>query len=165
MGVNLLQFGFSDFCPMKNILIWVGVNPICEQCTLWKPELASQAEGESQSAICKVISKMDVARWIRVVAGTFVLVSVVLGVWVSDWILLFTFFVGANLFQFGFTQFCPVALVLRCLGVRDTDTTNTAPVIPAPVATTSPDVETGNGGAAGDDDARTPLDIELAEQA
>ena len=59
---------------------------------------------------------------VRLVAGTFILLSLALGVQGSpifqstNW-LWFTAFVGANLFQFGFTGFCPIALVLKKLGV------------------------------------------------
>ncbi|NDY92826.1 YgaP family membrane protein [Ideonella livida] len=67
---------------------------------------------------------MTVERWIRVIAGTFILVSLALGVpgsplFLSTWALAFTAFVGANLLQFGLTNFCPLALILRRLGVRD----------------------------------------------
>lgn len=67
---------------------------------------------------------MTIERYIRIIAGTFVAVSVVLGapaspLFVSQWFLAFTLFVGLNLFQFGFTDFCPLALVLRKLGVRE----------------------------------------------
>jgi Protein of unknown function (DUF2892) len=67
---------------------------------------------------------MTVERWIRVIAGTFILLSLALGVqgsplFVSPWALAFTAFVGANLLQFGFTNFCPLGLILRKLGVRD----------------------------------------------
>jgi Protein of unknown function (DUF2892) len=67
---------------------------------------------------------MTVERWIRVIAGTFILLSLALGVegsplFVSRWALAFTAFVGANLLQFGFTNFCPLGLILRKLGVRD----------------------------------------------
>ena len=50
-------------------------------------------------------------------AGTFVLVSVLLAVTVSTWWLLLTAFVGANLIQSSVTGFCPAALVLRRFGV------------------------------------------------
>jgi hypothetical protein len=51
-------------------------------------------------------------------------VSLALGVegspvFVSPWALAFTAFVGANLFQFGFTNFCPMAIILRKLGAKD----------------------------------------------
>lgn len=52
---------------------------------------------------------MTVERWIRVIAGLFVFLSVALGapaspLFVSEWFLAFTAFVGLNLFQFGFTN-------------------------------------------------------------
>jgi hypothetical protein len=68
---------------------------------------------------------MTVDRYIRVFAGLFVLVSLALGVegsplFVSQWALAFTAFVGANLLQSGFTDFCPLALILKKLGVPQT---------------------------------------------
>jgi hypothetical protein len=38
---------------------------------------------------------------------------------VSQWALAFTAFVGLNLFQFGFTNFCPMGIILRKLGVPE----------------------------------------------
>ena len=66
---------------------------------------------------------MTVERYIRIFAGLFILISLALGVqgspvFVSPWWLAFTAFVGLNLFQFGFTNFCPLGLILRKLGVR-----------------------------------------------
>ena len=65
---------------------------------------------------------MSIERWIRVFAGGFVLLSLSLGVegsplFVSRGFLWFTAFVGANLFQSGFTQFCPMFNILAKLGV------------------------------------------------
>lgn len=68
---------------------------------------------------------MTVERIVRIVAGTFVLLSLSLGVQESplfqnqNW-LWFTAFVGANLFQSGFTQFCPLEIILKKLGVKST---------------------------------------------
>jgi hypothetical protein len=67
---------------------------------------------------------MTVERWIRVLAGTFIMVSLALGVeasplFVNSWFLAFTAFVGFNLFQFGFTNFCPLAIILKKLGVPE----------------------------------------------
>lgn len=67
---------------------------------------------------------MTIERIIRSMAGFFVMLSLALGVegsplFVSHWALAFTAFVGANLLQFGFTNFCPLGLILRKLGVRD----------------------------------------------
>ena len=66
---------------------------------------------------------MTVDRLIRVFAGAFVLVSLALGVqgsplFVNANFLWFTAFVGANLFQSGFTNICPLASILRRLGVH-----------------------------------------------
>lgn len=67
---------------------------------------------------------MTVERYIRVFAGLFIMVSLALGVqasplFVSSWFLAFTAFVGLNLFQFGLTNFCPMAIILRKLGVPE----------------------------------------------
>lgn len=60
---------------------------------------------------------MSIERAIRIIAGTLVLLSVVLGVLVSPWWLFLAAFVGANLVQSAFTGFCPAELLLRRLGV------------------------------------------------
>ena len=67
---------------------------------------------------------MTLNRLIRIFAGFFVLLSLALGVpgsplFVSSNWLWFTGFVGANLFQSGFTRFCPLENILRKLGVKD----------------------------------------------
>lgn len=62
---------------------------------------------------------MNVERWIRVIAGTFVLTSLALGVYVSKWFLLFTAFVGVNLFQSGLSNWCLMADILKKLGVPE----------------------------------------------
>jgi len=61
---------------------------------------------------------MDVNRWLRFVAGAFVLASVALGYWVSPWWFLFSAFVGFNLVQSAFTNWCPMMTFLRKLGVK-----------------------------------------------
>jgi hypothetical protein len=67
---------------------------------------------------------MTVDRWIPVFAGTFIVISLALGVegsplFVSRWWLAFTAFVGANLFQYGFSGICPLGWVLKKLGVPE----------------------------------------------
>jgi hypothetical protein len=67
---------------------------------------------------------MTVDRLIRIFAGSFILLSLALGVqgsplYMSSWWLAFTAFVGANLLQFGFTNVCPLGYILRKLGVPD----------------------------------------------
>ena len=59
-----------------------------------------------------------VERGLRLVAGLFVLVSVALGVWVNAWFFAFTAFVGANLLQSAFTNWCPMMAFLRKAGLR-----------------------------------------------
>jgi len=56
-------------------------------------------------------------RFVRMVAGAFVLASVGLGYWIHPGWFLFTAFVGLNLFQSAFTGFCPLELILRRCGV------------------------------------------------
>lgn len=60
---------------------------------------------------------MTVERALRLVAGMFVLGSLALGTWVNHNWYWFTAFVGANLLQSGFTNWCPMMLILRKLGV------------------------------------------------
>jgi hypothetical protein len=65
---------------------------------------------------------MTIERYIRIIAGTFITISLLLGVpesplFISNWFLAFTAFVGLNLFQSGFTQFCPMQTILSKLGV------------------------------------------------
>jgi hypothetical protein len=60
---------------------------------------------------------MTIDRWLRLIAGTFVMASVALGYWVSAYFFLFTAFVGLNLFQSGLTNWCPLMTFLRLLGV------------------------------------------------
>lgn len=67
---------------------------------------------------------MTVNQFVRIFAGFFVLLSLALGVEGSplfmskNW-LWFTVFVGVNLFQSGFTKFCPLENILRKFGVKD----------------------------------------------
>lgn len=60
---------------------------------------------------------MTIERWLRLIAGAFVMVSVALGLWVNPWWFAFTAFVGLNLFQSGFTNWCPMMWLLGRLGV------------------------------------------------
>lgn len=66
---------------------------------------------------------MNTNRMVRMFAGIFILVSLALGVpesplFVSRYFLWFTVFVGANLLQSSFTQFCPLEIMLKKAGVR-----------------------------------------------
>lgn len=66
---------------------------------------------------------MNAERIVRIVAGSFILLSLALGVeasplFVSHYFLGFTAFVGLNLFQSGFTKICPLTNILARFGVK-----------------------------------------------
>jgi len=68
---------------------------------------------------------MTTHQLIRIFAGSFVLLSLALGVkaspiFISEYWLWFTAFVGANLLQSGFTHFCPLEMILKRLGFKET---------------------------------------------
>lgn len=60
---------------------------------------------------------MSIDRMIRIIAGSFVLVSLALGYWVSPYWYLFTAFVGLNLLQSGITKWCLMEDILCGLGM------------------------------------------------
>jgi len=60
---------------------------------------------------------MTIERYLRLIAGFFVVVSLALGYWVNAYWFLFTAFVGLNLFQSAFTNWCPMMAILRKLKV------------------------------------------------
>ena len=62
---------------------------------------------------------MTVNRLLRMIAGAFVVASLALGYWVNPGWYLFTAFVGLNLFQSAFTEWCPMMTILRRLGVKE----------------------------------------------
>lgn len=57
-------------------------------------------------------------RIVRAVAGFMITVSVLLAVFVSEYWLILTAFVGLNLLQSSFTKFCPLELILEKSGVE-----------------------------------------------
>jgi hypothetical protein len=61
---------------------------------------------------------MTMERYIRLIAGAFILLSLAMGYWVSPWFFLFTAFVGANLFQSALTRWCLMEDILGKLGVK-----------------------------------------------
>jgi hypothetical protein len=61
---------------------------------------------------------MTLEPMIRLIAGVFVVASVLLGLYVHPAFLWFTVFVGANLFQSAFTNWCPMMTLLRRAGVQ-----------------------------------------------
>ncbi|HOJ59162.1 MAG TPA: DUF2892 domain-containing protein [bacterium] len=60
---------------------------------------------------------MTTEKIVRIAAGFFVMASVALGLLHSPWWFAFTLFVGLNLFQSGFTNFCPLELILRKMNI------------------------------------------------
>lgn len=61
---------------------------------------------------------MTINEALRAIAGSFVLISVALGVWVNPWFFAFTAFVGLNLLQSAFTRWCPMISILKAAGLR-----------------------------------------------
>ncbi|MEJ5369091.1 MAG: DUF2892 domain-containing protein [Bryobacteraceae bacterium] len=61
---------------------------------------------------------MTVERLLRMIAGFFILLSLALSVYHDQRWLWFTAFVGLNLFQSAFTNWCPMMTILRKAGVK-----------------------------------------------
>lgn len=61
---------------------------------------------------------MSIDRFIFAIAGLFVLLSLTLSQLHSEHWLWFTAFIGVNMFQAAFTGFCPLAKILKALGVQ-----------------------------------------------
>ena len=64
---------------------------------------------------------MTIERLLRMIAGAFILLSVALGWFVHPGFYLFTAFVGLNLLQSAFTNWCPMMSILKALGVKSCD--------------------------------------------
>ncbi len=62
---------------------------------------------------------MTVERALRLVAGILVLLSAALAYFLSPYWLLLTAFIGLNLLQSAFTNWCPAMAILRAMGVKD----------------------------------------------
>jgi hypothetical protein len=61
---------------------------------------------------------MTVERYLRMIAGALVLLSLALGHWVHPYWYLFTGFVGLNLLQSAFSDWCPLMAILRKMGAK-----------------------------------------------
>jgi len=61
---------------------------------------------------------MNVEQMLRMIAGAMLLLSLALAHYVSPTWLWFSAFIGANLFQSAFTNWCPMMTILRKMGVR-----------------------------------------------
>ncbi len=64
---------------------------------------------------------MTIERGVRMMAGVFVLLSLALGYWVSPYWYLFTAFVGLNLLQSAFTNWCPAMWMLGKAGCKSSE--------------------------------------------
>ncbi len=62
---------------------------------------------------------MTVDRMLRMIAGLFVVAAVLLGMYVHVYFLYFAIFVGLNLFQSAFTNWCPMMTILRKAGFSE----------------------------------------------
>lgn len=62
---------------------------------------------------------MTADRYLRLIAGAFVVATLALGYWWTPYWFLFTAFVGVNLFQSAFTNWCPMMTFLHKLGVKE----------------------------------------------
>ena len=58
-------------------------------------------------------------RFIKAIAGSFILISLLLAYYVNENWIWFTAFVGANLFQSAFTNWCLMEVILKKLGVKE----------------------------------------------
>lgn len=61
---------------------------------------------------------MTIERTLRGIAGVFVVASVALGYYVNAWFYAFTAFVGLNLLQSAFTNWCPMMALLKAMGLK-----------------------------------------------
>jgi hypothetical protein len=57
--------------------------------------------------------------WIHVIAGTVILAGTFLGTWLNPMWYSLAAFAGLNLLQYGFTKFCPMAVILKRFGVKE----------------------------------------------
>jgi hypothetical protein len=64
---------------------------------------------------------MTVQRAVRLLAGIFIIASLALAHYVSNYWYILTAFVGLNLLQSGFTNWCPAMSIFRALGLKDQD--------------------------------------------
>lgn len=64
---------------------------------------------------------MNINNAIRAIAGTFIIISVLLGHYVNELWFLFTLFVGVNLLQSSLTKWCMMEKILAKLGVKPSE--------------------------------------------
>jgi hypothetical protein len=71
----------------------------------------------------KEANDMSIERMVLAFAGSFILISLIFSQLFSPYWLLFTAFVGANLFQSAFTGLCPLAKILKTMGAQPSSET------------------------------------------
>jgi len=64
---------------------------------------------------------MNIGRIVMAVAGAMILLSILLAAYVHPNFIWLTAFVGFNLLQSAFTGFCPLALILKKMGIKSGD--------------------------------------------
>lgn len=62
---------------------------------------------------------MKVDDYIKIIAGSFILISALLAKFVNINFIYFTMFVGVNMFQYGLSKKCPMAALLKRIGVKE----------------------------------------------
>jgi len=62
---------------------------------------------------------MNLHAWLRLISGSFILISLGLYYFINPHWLFFTFFIALNLIQSAFTNWCPVITLLKKLGVKE----------------------------------------------
>lgn len=63
--------------------------------------------------------KLKIKNYVRIIAGSFVFITSLLGyLYNLNWLFV-SMFVGLNLFQFGFTNFCPLAYIFKKIGIEE----------------------------------------------
>lgn len=62
---------------------------------------------------------MKMGEWLRLLAGLFTIISVILALYVNPKFIYFTLFIGLNQLQSAFTKWCPAIWVLKKLGIKD----------------------------------------------
>jgi hypothetical protein len=85
------------------------------------PNLVSVGELTREESRTEENSLVTIERALRLIAGAFVILSVLLGTYVNANVLWFTLFLGANLFLSACTNWCPMMVVLRKGGLPDAD--------------------------------------------
>ena len=62
---------------------------------------------------------MTINEGLRLVAGSFILLSLLMGHYVHEYWFLFTAFIGLNLLQSAFTHWCPMMWLLKKIGLKE----------------------------------------------